>query len=174
MSKATVRQLPYRFPEIEAHLNKGEEIEVYKRKKMIGRLLPVRLKSEAYPDSAALSRRKKDEKDRQRTSSLIAYADTRFLLSLYGHDDHSAAAISLVKSRPVFLLTALARTEFTNAIELACSGKSGHGPKRGPSTSSSCSIKEKASFAQNLWKKRWFFPAGTARNLEQGRSIFST
>jgi len=178
MSKATVRQLRYRFREIEAHLNKGEEIEVYKRKKMIGRLLPVRLKSEAYPDFAALSRRTFGGKKTKRTGSelvrLIAYADTGFLLSLYGHDDHSAAAISLVKSRPVFLLTPLARTEFTNAIELACSGKSGHGPKRGPSTSSSCSIKEKASFAQNLWKKRWFFPAGTARNLEQGRSIFST
>jgi hypothetical protein len=49
---------------------------------------------------------------------LIAYADTGFLVSLYGHDDHSAVAISLVKPRPVFLLTPLAETEFANAIEL--------------------------------------------------------
>jgi antitoxin (DNA-binding transcriptional repressor) of toxin-antitoxin stability system len=57
MSKATVRQLRYHFREIEARLNKGEEIEVYKRKKLIGRLLPVRLRGEAYPDFAALRRR---------------------------------------------------------------------------------------------------------------------
>lgn len=57
MTKATVRQLRYNFREIEARLNKGEEIQVYKRKKLIGRLLPVRLKGEAYPDFAALSRR---------------------------------------------------------------------------------------------------------------------
>jgi antitoxin (DNA-binding transcriptional repressor) of toxin-antitoxin stability system len=57
MAKATVRQLRYHFREIEARLNKGEEIELYKRKKMIGRLVPVRLKSEEYPDFAALRRR---------------------------------------------------------------------------------------------------------------------
>ena len=57
MSKATVGQLRYHFSEIEARLNKGEEIELYKRKKMIGRLLPVRPQGEAYPDFAALHRR---------------------------------------------------------------------------------------------------------------------
>jgi antitoxin (DNA-binding transcriptional repressor) of toxin-antitoxin stability system len=56
MSKATVRQLRYQFREIEARLNKGEEIELYKRKKMIGRLLPARPKAEEYPDFAALRR----------------------------------------------------------------------------------------------------------------------
>jgi predicted nucleic acid-binding protein len=49
---------------------------------------------------------------------LIAYADTGFLVSLYGQDDHSATATSLVRPRPVFLLTPLGDAEFTNAIEL--------------------------------------------------------
>ena len=57
MAKATVRQLRYHFREIEARLNKGEEIELYKRKKMIGRLVPARPKAEGYPDFAALSKR---------------------------------------------------------------------------------------------------------------------
>ena len=57
MAKATVRQLRYHFREIEDRLNKGEEIELYKRKKMIGRLVPVRLKNDEYPDFAALRRR---------------------------------------------------------------------------------------------------------------------
>lgn len=56
MKKATVRDLRYHFPEIEARLNKGEEIEVHKRQKVIARLLPVRPKPEAYPDFAALRR----------------------------------------------------------------------------------------------------------------------
>lgn len=37
---------------------------------------------------------------------LIAYADTGFLGSLYGQDDHSPTAASLVRSRPVFLFIA--------------------------------------------------------------------
>jgi len=49
---------------------------------------------------------------------LIAYADTGFLVSLYGQDDHSATATNLVKAKPVFLLTPLGEAEFTNAIEL--------------------------------------------------------
>lgn len=57
MKKATVRDLRYRFPEIEAQLNKGEEIMLHKRHKLIARLLPVRLKAGAYPDFAALRRR---------------------------------------------------------------------------------------------------------------------
>jgi antitoxin (DNA-binding transcriptional repressor) of toxin-antitoxin stability system len=69
MTRATVRQLRYHFREIEARLNKGEEIEVYKSKKMIGRLLPARLKSEAYPDFAALSRRIFGEKKTKKTGT---------------------------------------------------------------------------------------------------------
>jgi predicted nucleic acid-binding protein len=49
---------------------------------------------------------------------LIVYADTGFLVSLYGQDDHSAAATALVRSKPVFILTALGEAEFTNALEL--------------------------------------------------------
>lgn len=57
MKKATVRDLRYRFPEIEAQLNKGEEIVLHKRQKVIARLLPVRPKAGSYPDFAALRRR---------------------------------------------------------------------------------------------------------------------
>ena len=57
MKRANIRDLRYRFREIEARLNKGEEIELYKRQKMIGRLLPVRPKTEAYPDFSVLRRR---------------------------------------------------------------------------------------------------------------------
>lgn len=49
---------------------------------------------------------------------MIAYADTGFLVSLYGQDDHSAAATDLVKPKPVFLLTSLGETEFRNALQL--------------------------------------------------------
>ena len=57
MKRATVRDLRYHFRKIEARLNRGEEIALYKRQKLIARLLPVRLKAEAYPDFAALRRR---------------------------------------------------------------------------------------------------------------------
>lgn len=49
---------------------------------------------------------------------MIAYADTGFLVSLYGQDDHSATASALVKPEPVFLLTPLGEAEFTNALQL--------------------------------------------------------
>jgi antitoxin (DNA-binding transcriptional repressor) of toxin-antitoxin stability system len=57
MKRATVRDLRYRFREIEARLSKGEEIELYKRRKLIGRLLPVLQKAEVYPDFSILRRR---------------------------------------------------------------------------------------------------------------------
>lgn len=49
---------------------------------------------------------------------MIVYADTGFLVSLYGQDDHSAAATALVKSKPIFILTALGEAEFSSALEL--------------------------------------------------------
>jgi predicted nucleic acid-binding protein len=49
---------------------------------------------------------------------LIAYADTGFLVSLYGLDDHSATATALLKARPILMLTPLGEAEFTNAVEL--------------------------------------------------------
>jgi antitoxin (DNA-binding transcriptional repressor) of toxin-antitoxin stability system len=57
MKRATVRDLRYNFREIEARLRRGEEIEVYKRNKPIGRLIPIQPKPEAYPDFAAIARR---------------------------------------------------------------------------------------------------------------------
>lgn len=49
---------------------------------------------------------------------MIAYADTGFLVSLYGEDNHSRIATELVKSDPVFILTSLGEAEFVNALEL--------------------------------------------------------
>ncbi|MFY9802323.1 MAG: type II toxin-antitoxin system VapC family toxin [Candidatus Acidiferrales bacterium] len=49
---------------------------------------------------------------------MIAYADTGFLVSLYGQDAHSGTATALVKSQPIFILTAFGEAEFTNALEL--------------------------------------------------------
>ena len=56
MKTATVRDLRYHFSEIEARLQKGEEIEIRKRKRVIARLVPVRPKREAYPDFGARAR----------------------------------------------------------------------------------------------------------------------
>ena len=42
MKQATVRDLRYKFPQIEAQLRSGEEIQITKRKRVIARLLPVR------------------------------------------------------------------------------------------------------------------------------------
>jgi len=42
MRKASVRDLRYRFPKVEALLREGEEIEITKRKKVIARLLPAK------------------------------------------------------------------------------------------------------------------------------------
>jgi antitoxin (DNA-binding transcriptional repressor) of toxin-antitoxin stability system len=56
MKSATVRDLRYHFSEIEARLQKGEEIEIRKRKRVIARLVPIRPKLERYPDFEARSR----------------------------------------------------------------------------------------------------------------------
>lgn len=48
-----------------------------------------------------------------------AYADTSFLISLYGRDPNTAAALSLVRAHhPTFSLTPLGEAEFSNGIEL--------------------------------------------------------
>lgn len=49
---------------------------------------------------------------------MIAYADTGFLVSLYGRDSQAPIARALVQSKPVFLLTSLGEAEFINAVEL--------------------------------------------------------
>jgi len=57
MKTATVRDLRYHFSEIEARLQRGEEIEIRKRKRVIARLVPVRPKPEEYPDFEARARK---------------------------------------------------------------------------------------------------------------------
>jgi predicted nucleic acid-binding protein len=50
---------------------------------------------------------------------LNAYADTSFLVSLYGRDPHSPAAVAEVRThKPVLTLTSFVELEFTNAVEL--------------------------------------------------------
>jgi antitoxin (DNA-binding transcriptional repressor) of toxin-antitoxin stability system len=41
MRTATVRDLRYRFPEVETLLRDGEEVQITKRKRVIARLVPV-------------------------------------------------------------------------------------------------------------------------------------
>jgi antitoxin (DNA-binding transcriptional repressor) of toxin-antitoxin stability system len=42
MRKATVRQLRYKFSEVESLLREGEEIQITKRKRIIARLVPAK------------------------------------------------------------------------------------------------------------------------------------
>jgi len=49
---------------------------------------------------------------------LKGYADTGFLLSLYGRDANSARAVALAaKHKPAFFLTEFGELEFANAVE---------------------------------------------------------
>jgi antitoxin (DNA-binding transcriptional repressor) of toxin-antitoxin stability system len=57
MKKATVRDLRYRFSMIEASLREGEEVEIRKRKRVVGRLVPVRQRVSDYPDFSARARK---------------------------------------------------------------------------------------------------------------------
>ena len=55
MMKASVRDLRYNFPQIEARLRAGEEIEITKRKQVIARLSPVRTRrKKKMPDFAKM------------------------------------------------------------------------------------------------------------------------
>ncbi len=53
MKNATVRDLRYRFPEIEARLRAGQEIRITKRRRVIARLLPVEAPKRQWPDFLA-------------------------------------------------------------------------------------------------------------------------
>lgn len=53
MKKASVRDLRYRFAEVERLLEQGEKIEITKRKRVIGRLLPARTSVARRPDFLA-------------------------------------------------------------------------------------------------------------------------
>ena len=46
------------------------------------------------------------------------YADTGFLVSLYGEDALSTEATELATPHPLFLVTALVEAEFANAVQL--------------------------------------------------------
>jgi len=56
MKTLTVRDLRYRFSEVEGHLQKGEEVEIRRRNRPIARLVPIRPPAE-YPDFAAVQRK---------------------------------------------------------------------------------------------------------------------
>jgi antitoxin (DNA-binding transcriptional repressor) of toxin-antitoxin stability system len=49
MRRASVRDLRYRFPEVEDMLREGEEIQVTKRRRVIAKLIPVE-NSPSRPD----------------------------------------------------------------------------------------------------------------------------
>jgi prevent-host-death family protein len=55
MKSFTVRDLRYRFPEVEARLQKGEEVEIRRRNRPVARLVPIRPAAK-YPDFAAVQR----------------------------------------------------------------------------------------------------------------------
>ena len=58
MRKATVRDLRYRFPEIETLLHEGEQIQITKRKRVIARLVPeIPAAAPALPDFMARLKR---------------------------------------------------------------------------------------------------------------------
>jgi antitoxin (DNA-binding transcriptional repressor) of toxin-antitoxin stability system len=79
MKTATVRDLRYHFSEIESRLQKGEEVEIRKRRRVIARLVPVRPKAEAYPDFAARARKIFGDKVVHRTGAeLMALERDRY------------------------------------------------------------------------------------------------
>ena len=53
MKKMSVRDLRYRFPQVEARLREGEAIAITKRKRIIARLVPERLAARRVPDFGA-------------------------------------------------------------------------------------------------------------------------
>jgi antitoxin (DNA-binding transcriptional repressor) of toxin-antitoxin stability system len=57
MKRASVRDLRYRFSEIERRLRQGEELEITKRKQVIARLLPAKPPVARCPDFLTRLRR---------------------------------------------------------------------------------------------------------------------
>ena len=56
MKSATIRDLRYRFSEVEARLQSGEEVEIRRRKRVIAKLVPIRAQLDPYPDFASIQR----------------------------------------------------------------------------------------------------------------------
>jgi antitoxin (DNA-binding transcriptional repressor) of toxin-antitoxin stability system len=54
MKTMSVRDLRYRFPQVEAHLREGEAIAITKRKRVIARLVPERPAPSKPPDFSAM------------------------------------------------------------------------------------------------------------------------
>jgi antitoxin (DNA-binding transcriptional repressor) of toxin-antitoxin stability system len=58
MKQASVRDLRYNFPAVERMLRQGETIEITKRKRVIGKLMPVESKAKVeMPDFIARMRK---------------------------------------------------------------------------------------------------------------------
>jgi antitoxin (DNA-binding transcriptional repressor) of toxin-antitoxin stability system len=57
MKSMSVRDLRYRFPQIEAQLREGEAIAITKRKRVIAKLVPERALSGKPPDFMAMLKR---------------------------------------------------------------------------------------------------------------------
>lgn len=57
MKSMSVRDLRYRFPEVEAELREGEAIAITKRKRVIARLVPERPVGVKSPDFMAMLKR---------------------------------------------------------------------------------------------------------------------
>jgi antitoxin (DNA-binding transcriptional repressor) of toxin-antitoxin stability system len=57
MKTMSVRDLRYRFPQIEAELRDGQSIAITKRKRVIARLVPERPASKKSPDFMAMLKR---------------------------------------------------------------------------------------------------------------------
>lgn len=53
MKSMSIRDLRYRFPQVEAQLRRGEEIAITKRKRVIARLVPERPAQRVMPNFAA-------------------------------------------------------------------------------------------------------------------------
>ena len=74
--KATVRDLRYHFPEIENLLQEGEEVQITKRKRVIGRLVPeVPAAPVAMPDFMAMLREIYGNKKLKVTGADLVRAD---------------------------------------------------------------------------------------------------
>jgi antitoxin (DNA-binding transcriptional repressor) of toxin-antitoxin stability system len=57
MKSMSIRDLRYRFPQVEAHLREGEAIAITKRKRVIARLVPERPVARKAPDFMAMLKR---------------------------------------------------------------------------------------------------------------------
>ena len=78
MKSATVRDLRYRFPEVEASLREGKEIQITKRKRVIARLVPVEHPRRAWPDFLGRLRRIYGSKEAKITGAeLVSWARGR-------------------------------------------------------------------------------------------------